>query len=43
MTAAAMHIAMAIIPPLNLSGNTPRVRKVMPAPRAILRKVKAIV
>jgi hypothetical protein len=42
MKAAAMHVAMAMIPPLSLSGKTPRVSIARPAPRAILITIEAI-
>jgi hypothetical protein len=35
-----MHVPTARIPPLNLSGKTPRVSIIRPANRAILKKVK---
>ncbi len=38
-----MHVAMAMIPPLSLSGKTPRLSIARPAPRAILIKIEAIV
>jgi hypothetical protein len=37
-----MHVAMAMIAPLRLSGKTPKVRITRPANRAILRKIKVV-
>src|ERR1700737_1889707 len=38
-----MHVAMAMTPPLSLSGKTPRLSITRPANSAILIKIKAIV
>jgi hypothetical protein len=42
MKAATIHVAMARIPPLRLSGKTPRVSITRPANIAILKKIEAM-
>ena len=39
----AMHVAMAMTPPLSLSGKTPRLSITRPANSAILIEIKAII